>query len=457
MSLGARELELLGLIAESNRANVSHIHSLDCYYSHDFANPVQGCEPLHSADDALAKKLAKKGRYAFSGNREYSREEIVSGNEGGVLFVRNGSRVWTRSGVPTEAPGLVGIGTASNPAMKPGTPPPFKLVDNGLSERLDALDPQNEGRVISVGTEDVGGEGFVQVVVSRSVRLPEDGRSEITLWFAPHFGYTLSKRSSVSSGVPGCGKEDMIRSVGEVTWKRFNVNGSSVYLPLETRSTDTLNRRVLRREDYAIDPTSVRINVDLPDELFMFEVKPDDQVMDLDAGIQLRTAKQGGPDFLLDDITGAALLDAPGSTHFDSNHFGVEMVSMNRANGESAGPKASGRAKMPDVVVSPQAITIELSDREVRSSTGNTHNAIFVIDRWAHRLEVSDVATSAHLAASSHDITYRCPTGRETHVIRIDTQLLPSLPAGPFAEWLSFATNHPDHPSVTVPINGYVR
>ena len=315
--------------------------------------------------------------------------------------------------------------------MKPGTPPPFKLVDNGLSERLDALDPQNEGGVISADTEDVDGKGFVRVVVSRSVRCPGDGTNQITLWFAPDLGYTLSKRSIVSSGVPGSAKDDMIRSVGEVTWKRFDANGTAVYFPLEIRSTDTLNHRVLRREDYAIDPASVRINVDLPDELFTFEVKPDDQVMDLDAGIQLRSPRQGGPDFLLNDIAGAASLDGPESTHSDSNHFGVEMALMNEVNDETAGTKASRRAKMPDVVVSPQAITIELSDREVRSSTGNTHNAIFIKDRWARRLEVSDVATSAHLSASFHDIMYHCPQGCETHVIRFDTQLLPSLPSGP--------------------------
>ena len=96
MSLGKRQLELLGLIAESNRANTSRIHSLDCYYSHDFSNPVHGCEPIDSADVALTKKVAKKGRYAFSGSREYSSEEITSEGGGGVLFVRNGSRVWMR-------------------------------------------------------------------------------------------------------------------------------------------------------------------------------------------------------------------------------------------------------------------------------------------------------------------------------------------------------------------------
>lgn len=104
MSLGTRELELLGLIAESNRANVSRIRSLDCFYSYDFSNPVHGCDPIDSADDVLPKKVAKRGRYAFSGDREYSSEEIISEGGGGLLFVRNGSRVWMRSGVSKGCP-----------------------------------------------------------------------------------------------------------------------------------------------------------------------------------------------------------------------------------------------------------------------------------------------------------------------------------------------------------------
>lgn len=134
----------------------------------------------------------------------------------------------------------------------------------------------------------------------------------------------------------------------------------------------------------------------------------------------------------------------------------VLLFKTNDPDREQATVEVYYRLKLPDVAVSPDAIKVELSDNEVKSSAANTRNSIVVVDTWVKQLAISKIETSPHLITSFYDITYRCPQGIETHMCRFDTRLLPDLPAGAFREWLKFATNHPDYPSVTVVISGTV-
>jgi len=233
----------------------------------------------------------------------------------------------------------------------------------------------------------------------------------------------------VLSRTPGPGNGGVLHASGEVTWRQFDTDDNVVSFPLKVQSRETLDGRLFRVNTYVVDPESVRINSSVPDELFNVEIRDDDQVVDLDARIQLRGAGQAGRDLLF--------AGSPDTQRIDTS-------------------EAKDSRARSDVAISPDAITIELSDHELKTSTGNSRNTIIVVDRWTRRLEVSGIETSPHLITSFYDVVYRCPNGSETHICRFETLLRPPLSAGPFREWLKFATNHPDYPSVEVVISGSV-
>lgn len=114
------------------------------------------------------------------------------------------------------------------------------------------------------------------------------------------------------------------------------------------------------------------------------------------------------------------------------------------------------KAKLDEVAISPVKVNVELSKEDVRKSTGQSKNTIIVVDTWDKRLEIVDIQSSPNLTTSFYDILYRCPLGSEVHLFRFETKLSPTLPVGPFAEWITFTTDHPDYPFVTVPISGNI-
>ncbi len=108
------------------------------------------------------------------------------------------------------------------------------------------------------------------------------------------------------------------------------------------------------------------------------------------------------------------------------------------------------------VTISPREISVELSKVEMKSYARRSNN-IMVLDTWNKRLEISDICTSPNVSASLYDIVYRCPKGFETHVFRLKTSLAPVDKTGTFDEWIKFSTNHPDFPTVTIPITYHIR
>lgn len=114
------------------------------------------------------------------------------------------------------------------------------------------------------------------------------------------------------------------------------------------------------------------------------------------------------------------------------------------------------KTKPNDVAIAPKSINVELSIEEMRTTTGRCKNTIIIVDSWIKRLEIANIQTSKHVATSFYDILYRCQRGSELHIFRLETELLPGLAVGPFDEWISFTTNHPEYPFIKVPIKGEV-
>jgi hypothetical protein len=114
------------------------------------------------------------------------------------------------------------------------------------------------------------------------------------------------------------------------------------------------------------------------------------------------------------------------------------------------------RSNLEEVAISPKKISVELSKEELSKGTGQTCNTIIIVDNWEGRLKITDIQTSPNLTTSFYDILYRCEKGTELHFMRFDTRLSPKCSVGKSEEYLRMSTNHPDYPSIEIPIVGTI-
>lgn len=117
--------------------------------------------------------------------------------------------------------------------------------------------------------------------------------------------------------------------------------------------------------------------------------------------------------------------------------------------------KGEQRREVQDVSISRTEISRHLSVDELRSSI--VKEQIFVVDRWSKVLKLSNFSSSANIALSSYDITYRCAQGLESHTYRLETKLYLNDKRSDLNEWIEFSTNHPHYPKVRIPITYKTR
>jgi hypothetical protein len=134
----------------------------------------------------------------------------------------------------------------------------------------------------------------------------------------------------------------------------------------------------------------------------------------------------------------------------------VLLLSTNDPQKKQVSIELQYKAKLEDVAISPEKVYVELTKSELANASGQSKNTIIVVDTWINRLKIINIETSSNLTTSFYDILYRCPLGSEIHLFRFETELSSALPVGNFDEWIKFTTNHPDYPSVTIPIKGVV-
>lgn len=106
--------------------------------------------------------------------------------------------------------------------------------------------------------------------------------------------------------------------------------------------------------------------------------------------------------------------------------------------------------------VAPRAIRIEVSTQELAHGTGSSRHQVLLLDAVHDTLMVTSIRSSPHIQAALHEVRRTCSDGIATHGFRIDVRLLPSLPSGPFDEWIRIETNCDDTPTVVVPVTGSV-
>jgi len=281
--LSPDDRKILETIEQSNRANRELLQSFDMKYSSKITVPAEGKSAI---DEGSGYVIDKSGRYAFSGDKEYGEENIANSNRQ-LLFVRNGSQVRMRKTGPGEG-GSVGIGTYGKCKLRPGTPDPWTLIDNGLSTRLTSLDPDSEGEVVRVERLSEKDRQYVKVVIEKPMEAPDGSHFpvEVNLTYSAEYGYTLKRLSC--EFYDKWVRQETYREFDECTEiKRYNVNGNEVFLPVKRRCKTSWGENLTSQSMYEVDAESVRLNPELPEDMFKIEIRPDDAVVNMDVGVEI--------------------------------------------------------------------------------------------------------------------------------------------------------------------------
>lgn len=274
--LGAEQVNtaLITLVAESNRLNRGMLNAVSLEYSTSI-RVLDGGKPAVGPDN----NVDKTGRYAFKGEQVFQEEVLTSCDNLTLRYVRSGEEVRCRVSSSKMVGGVVLIGTREKCTIKPGSLDPWSQVDDGVSDRLDKLPEGSEVTEILPVVE--GGVEYVKAVVvcpnGPGVRVP------YTIWYSVKNNYLpvrheYSWRSSDGS-LTGSGE---VTSIGE-----YEINGSTVYLPLAVRTRRVVNDQTTVETVRNTNPSSVEINPCLSDELFVVAVQDGDQLIDKDTDLEL--------------------------------------------------------------------------------------------------------------------------------------------------------------------------
>jgi len=274
------DLKLLSTIAQYNRANQQILNSFDCKYTSTFY--LGGNVPF---ENKLGPKreIKKNGRYAFSGEKVYSRESVV-GSKTYLHYVRNKKQERAAS---HENPRLVRYGTKGKAGLNPGTPSPWITAGGYIALELDELNPKYNN-ILSV--ERSQSDGHEYIVVNIEQRLASSSENQ--------YDFTLTIHFSVENGFlpvrieskphKELQKKDLFSSIAKVTKVvQYQVQDSMLYLPVEFHKETYRNGKLSKSKHYKVDEESVKINPELPDELFRIDIQPGDQVIDKDIGMEL--------------------------------------------------------------------------------------------------------------------------------------------------------------------------
>ena len=297
--LSESESELIHKIAASYRANQEVLDSFDCNYSLEIKYSPDG---QVQGGIVLPVLVSKTGRYAFNDDKVYIKETNIE-LDTTFCFVKNGTLLKERIDEP-EAPGLIMTGTDGIADIPPPTPDPWNFVDEGISIELDKLDKDENMTISSVKYITWQNQKYIEVAINMSFGIPGGTSMSMPwkIWYSEDEGLVPVKISFT--------RGDEYEHTSDINFKSFNVNGATVYIPLQMHIKKTNKGKLAEEWIYKIDEKSIRLNPNLPDELFQLEILPNDQIINQDLKIQTRVPAEGiigvpAPDFTLELLGGA--------------------------------------------------------------------------------------------------------------------------------------------------------
>ena len=262
-NLSTEQRELVALIAEANRANRKRATSFDCRYT--------------SSSGTLRTST---GRYAFSSNRVYS-QHLYDDEKGGTLYIKAEGKAWMIFLYPTNNR-LIMFGSASNRDLNPGTPDPWSQMDGDIGAKLDKYLDRYQNIITSVQPQTIEGRSYVVVETESDVPSKSEGlfsSHKMTCYFSVADGYLPTRIESQSTNAFGALTSSYRKEVARI--EQYLVDGEVFYVPVEFEA----EYNKVRGSTWRIVEESVRINPELPDDLFEVSVKPGDHVIIKDSDV----------------------------------------------------------------------------------------------------------------------------------------------------------------------------
>ena len=171
--------------------------------------------------------------------------------------------------------------------------------------KLDKIDtPYN--KIASVKSVTENGKELILVTIEQRLNTSPENQVDnlLTMQFSVQDGYLPVK---VRQEVPHKSDEES-KYISEATISKilkYDFDDKSLHLPVSCNQKVYRNGKLSSTSDFNIKEETVKINPDLPDDMFWVDIQPGDIVVDKDEGIQYTAPAAGvvgapAPDFTLE-------------------------------------------------------------------------------------------------------------------------------------------------------------
>ncbi|MHC4322893.1 MAG: hypothetical protein ACYSUX_01325, partial [Planctomycetota bacterium] len=303
--LTASDKETLSMIAQHLRANREVLNSFECEYVRSRENTTFGIQFMKEQVKSrnpdiiidMPEKMVSKGHFAFKDDKVLTREN-TEGADDYYHYVKNGKQLRT---VSQHNPRTFVLGTEGNSNIGPPIPDPWAYTGHPFIYKLDKLEKRN-GEVISVDSKF---ERDRELKVVKIEQRPEESIFiALAIDFSVQDGYLpvrVRQEITTKSGE----EPEYISDATTSKILKYDFDDKSLFLPVSYNQKVYRNGKLSSTSDFNIKAETVKINPDLPDDMFWVDIQPGDMVVDKDKGIQYRVPAAGvvgapAPDFTLE-------------------------------------------------------------------------------------------------------------------------------------------------------------
>lgn len=291
LKLSDAQKQLVVTIAAANRANSRRLDSFEFRYK-------------RTSKINLLRTWS--GHYAYSKNRIYD-ERVNVGNGDSHVTIEAGKEIWITDGqfspkfiVRDTHKHRFGIDSLG-----------IRPWSNMESVNIEALDRLNSEFTSITSVREATVDNVQLVIIERDQRLASDPQGEFSHKWICHFnvkeGYLPVRIEYKPINASGRSIPGYIKNVTKIN--RYDVGGETIYFPVEDHSVFYQKTGQYDERRFRVLEKTIRINPDLPDDLFEIALNPGDRVKDKIRKLTWTVPAKGvvgaqAPDFTLDTLGG---------------------------------------------------------------------------------------------------------------------------------------------------------
>ena len=296
----------LAMISQHLKANREMLNSFECEYirtretNTDIENKnIKGRNQNLLVD--IPERISYTGHFAFKDDKVLSFEDIGDTNDY-LHFIKNGKQLRI---VSQYNPRTIVLGTEGNSNIRPPIPDLWDYTGHPLMYELDKLNTSYD-KIASVNQITEQGKEFIVVTIEHRLNTSPEGQADIimTMRFSVQDGY-LPVRTRQELQHKENGESQYVDEAYISRILKYDFDDKSLYLPASYNQKVYRNGKLSSISNFNIKEETVKINPDLPDDIFCVDIQPGDMVVDKDKGIQYTAPAAGvigtpAPDFTLE-------------------------------------------------------------------------------------------------------------------------------------------------------------